>query len=245
MVNKTSIYLQGKLFQRKINKSFLSNLIAKLTYFYFLRKTKKYFKNKNIVCLDVGCGSGNFANQFLKLRNQNRNNIKTKYIGIDASEGVGKFFKLNVPEAEFILDNAEELSNIRNNSIDILVSFHNVEHLYNPEKFFSSAHRTLKNNSYLYLACPNPASISAFYDKDKWVGFHETHVSLKAPFEYRYLLKKSGFKIIQDGTTFISSLSLIRRNKILKFINKIILLFFGGCINWPFGEAYICVAKKI
>ena len=142
------------------------------------------------------------------------------------------------------MDNAEELSKISNQSIDILVSFHNVEHLYNPEKFFSSAHRTLKKNSYLYLACPNPASISAFYDKDKWIGFHESHVSLKAPFEYRFLLKMAGFRIIQDGTTFISGLSVIRKNKILNFISKIILLFFGGRINWPFGEAYICLAQK-
>ena len=172
MKNKTSISLQGNLFQRKLNRSFFSNFITKLSYLYFLKKTKKYFKNKNIVCLDVGCGSGNFANQFLKLTNKKGSKRKIKYIGVDASTEVGRFFKSNVPQAQFILDNAEELSKIKNESIDILVSFHNVEHLYNPEKFFISANRTLKKNSYLYLACPNPSSISAFYDKNNWVGFH-------------------------------------------------------------------------
>ena len=244
MKKKTSINLQGNLFQRKLNNSFFSNFIEKLSYFYFLKKTKTYFKRKDIVCVDVGCGSGSFANQFLRLRNTQGSNIKTKYIGIDASEEVGKFFKTNVPQAKFMLDNAEELSKIKNKSIDILVSFHNIEHLYNPEKFFSAAQRILKKNSYLYLSCPNPSSISAFYDKDKWAGFHPSHVSLKAPFEYRFLLKMSGFEIIEDGTTFVSGLSLIRNNKFLNFISKIILLFFGGCINWPFGEAYICLAQK-
>ena len=71
---------------------------------------QKKFKNKNIVCADIGCGEGRYARTFLIAKKKNKS--KTNFIGVDASKAVGEKYKLNNPNCEFILDNAEKLDNL-------------------------------------------------------------------------------------------------------------------------------------
>ena len=88
--------------------------------------------------------------------------------------------------------------------------------------------------------------MTAFYERKNWSGFATPeHVSLQAPFTYRQWLEENGFQIIKDGTTLLSGNPLIKKFRLLKLVNNMILVFFNGCINWPLGEAYVCISKKV
>ncbi len=241
----TSIHLQSDSYQNVLKKNKLENFVLRLTYNFFIKHAEKNFKNKNIVCADIGCGEGRYARTFLLARNK-KNKSKTNFIGVDASQAVGEKYKINNPNCEFILDNAEKLDNLNNEELDIISSHHNIEHLYEPYAFLKQCNRVLKKNGYLYLSCPNPSSLTAFYERKNWSGFATPeHVSLQAPFTYRQWLEENGFQIIKDGTTLLSGNPLIKKFRLLKLVNNMILVFFNGCINWPLGEAYVCISKKV
>lgn len=242
----TTIHIQRNSYQNKLKKTKVENIILSLKYIFFINHSLKAFKNKQISCVDIGCGEGRFARTFLRIREKISKLNLTKFTGLDASNDIGIIYQENVPNSDFVLDNAEKLIKLKSNSYDLVCSHHNIEHLYNPYSFIKACNRVLKNGAYLYLSCPNPSSISGYYFPENWIAFKTPeHVSLKPPYVYRKWLKSNGFQIIKDGTTFLSSNPLVKKIFFLKVMNDLILLIFKGCIPWPLGDAYVCIAKKV
>ena len=78
-----------------------------------------------------------------------------KYIAVDKYDSpiAGKI--KSSANIEFIKMNVPPLRGISNNSIDFVVTFQVIEHIYNDEKFIEEIYRVLKPGGKLILTTPN------------------------------------------------------------------------------------------
>lgn len=208
-----------------------------IIYKVWKRKLKKHSninKHTEFKLLDVGCGIGNF------LRCVSKWYPKSSLYGLDISPDSLKSAQSNV-FAEFSLGCAENLP-YENHCFDVVCSHHVIEHLSNPQLFFSEAKRVLKINGLLIIATPNPLGIAAKFHKDKWMGYIDEHISLISPHCWKEMIQKEGFSILEDGTTFLSGLKILHTFP-LSLINWIPLAIFGF-FPWYKGEAYMAIARK-
>lgn len=108
--------------------------------------------DSSFTVLDAGCGRGAFAEDPIEIRR----NLKifkgkvSKVIGIDVDDSA----KENPFIDEFHTIQGSSWP-IGNDSIDLIVCDYVLEHIDNPDKFFSEANRVLKNGGYLCIRTPN------------------------------------------------------------------------------------------
>jgi SAM-dependent methyltransferase len=110
------------------------------------------------VVLDLGCGRGAYANDPLPLRRELRNlkgKVK-KVIGLDVDPAAA----VNPFIDEFQLLDGPRWP-LEDRSLDLLLSDHVLEHLAEPEAFFSEACRLLRPAGYLCLRTTNAWSYVA------------------------------------------------------------------------------------
>jgi ubiquinone/menaquinone biosynthesis C-methylase UbiE len=188
--------------------------------------------------LDVGCGSG----IFLSVAAQYFSNLDL--YGLDYDHRLLEESSQRVTDCKFIQGSAEELP-FDSGKFNFLTSFHNIEHLYNPELFIAEAERVLCNGGFLLVATPNPSSFVARQMRDFWpasLSQRPDHISLKTPSEWRTLFERFSFNVISEGTTFASSLPIVNRTP-LKYLNQLCLFSFGN-LPWHDGEAYHTILQK-
>jgi len=115
---------------------------------------KEYNLKKNSRILEMGCGRGEFLNEFTKLGMHG--------FGIDLSNYANKFCK----NAEIkVGDLSKESVPYADNSFDIVFSKSFIEHFYNPEEIFKEAYRVLKPSGILINLTPEWKYIyKSFYD---------------------------------------------------------------------------------
>jgi len=114
------------------------------------------------VFLDFGCGRGAYRDDSVIIRRNLRifkGKVK-KVIGIDISK--------NAEDNPF-LDEFYQLTNeswpLDDDSVDICICDNVLEHLQNPESFFSECYRVLKNSSYLCIRTPNKWNYVGLFSK--------------------------------------------------------------------------------
>jgi SAM-dependent methyltransferase len=116
--------------------------------------------DSSFTVLDVGCGRGAYADDPIPLR-RNLRILKgkvSKIIGID----VDYTAQDNPFLDEFHLIK-EDYWPIENSSVDLILCDSVLEHVNNPNQFFSEAHRTLKDRGYFCIRTPNRWSYIAFF----------------------------------------------------------------------------------
>jgi SAM-dependent methyltransferase len=108
--------------------------------------------NPAFTVLDVGCGRGAYDDDPIPLRRKLRilKGKVSNVIGID----VDPIAQENPFLDEFRLIQ-EEAWPVENDSVDLIVCDHVLEHLHNPDRFFSEAGRILKEAGYLCIRTPN------------------------------------------------------------------------------------------
>lgn len=153
-----------------------------------------------------------------------------------------KFAKAHTGRAVFIRQSAYNLS-FPDGVFDVICAIQVVEHLKNPDAFFSQAYRVLKHNGLLLLATSNPSGVSARILKDKWRGYREDHISLKKPQEWKRLLQNSRFHVLEDGTTGLTGFKIFQ-NLPFGLINWIPMALFGYS-PWYKGDSYMMVARLL
>ena len=169
---------------KKINLEFTGErLIPKVNVgraFYYEHLTRYLFASqivKDKTVLDLGCGSG-YGSFILK----NTGHAK-KVIGIDISSDAINYAKENYDDNDinFRIGDIRKLNSIKNNSIDIVVSFEVLEHIREQGKMLSEVKRILKKNGLLIISTPN---ILTYPKGNKY------HLKELSPKNFEKLLKK-------------------------------------------------------
>lgn len=106
----------------------------------------------NYALLDVGCGRGAYTEDELPMRRELRvfRGKVDKVIGLDVDE----FAKNNPNIDEFHLHEGNSWP-ITDNSVDLCLCDNVLEHIEEPDLFFSECRRVLKDGGYLCIRTPN------------------------------------------------------------------------------------------
>jgi len=135
---------------------------------------------ENFECLDVGCGSNNFATKFEEI-----SNFKIDQVDIDPKNFKGK--KLGRGTA------LQYDINIRQNSLknkyDIIFLLDVLEHIENDDEFLQSCYFHLKKDGFLIINVPSIPELFSKYDNA--VG----HIRRYKKRDIKNLLKKNRYQI--------------------------------------------------
>jgi len=139
----------------------------------------------------------------------------------------------------------------KDETFDLVIIKHVVEHLPHPEKAISELARVTVPGGILILATPNLSSLLKPWKGESWIGYQDpTHISLKPPEEWLSMLSQAGFAVkhgFADGFWDTPYIPVVP-----KMIQKIFFGSLGGfqaVIGLPFlpmrwGESIIVVARK-
>ena len=155
-------------------------------------------QNKDV--LEIGCGSGYGAYLLNQLT------LKS-YIGLDVMTEQVELARRNYPQFQFLLQDAEDLSQFENESRDVAIIFGVLHHIPNWRKAIDEIRRVLKPNGSLFLEEPRGVDIKVFDAFFRW-GHPNTDFGLKTLDEY---LAQQGLKIVNKRWTPL--LTMIHVNK--------------------------------
>tara|TARA_B110001450_G_C17545168_1_gene450254 strand:- start:182 stop:865 length:684 start_codon:yes stop_codon:yes gene_type:complete len=140
----------------------------------------KYKIRKNSSILDLGCGRGEFLNEFI--------NQGMEGHGVDFSD----FAIKHCPKARInVMDIEKENIPYPDNTFDVVYSKSFVEHFYYPEKIFNEAYRVLKPGGTIITLTPEWQYIYKSFFEDFTHRTPFTNISLKN------IQAMSGFKDIK------------------------------------------------
>ena len=191
--------------------------------------------------LEVGLGMGHLIGQL--------EDAFDTY-GMDLNHWAVKQSKSVVEKTQLQTASAQELP-YRDESFNVVIIKHIVEHLPDPQKAIEEIGRVTEPGGTLILATPNLDSLLKPWKGDKWIGYQDpTHISLKPPAEWLEFIRKAGFrpqKIFSDGFWDVPYIRYVPRQ-----IQK---LFFGSpggfqaITGWIFlpprwGESILVIARK-
>ena len=170
------------------------------------------FKKEDMNILDIGCGRG----EWLELIKENGYN---NGIGIDINTLMVKEsvkLGLNVKE----IDAIKFLNSLKDNSIEVITSFHLVEHLPFDvlKEFLEEIFRVLKQNGLIILETPNPQNITVGACNFYMDPTHKNPIPSKS---LEFLLKSVGFGNLKEHNVLILDEVNIENNPYLyEFINN-------------------------
>jgi len=214
----------------KIAPQYYSDCISELL--------KKYLLNYNFTSfLDCGCGDGNLLNALFN----NIFLIDKKVFAIDLSQNrIDLVRKIN-NKIIAMVDNAEEMNTIGNDSIDFFVSTMVIEHI-DDQKMVNNINRVVKKNGIIYISTVFKKQYGWFFYRNngKWV-LDPTHLrEYKKDEELLDLFDCNKFQLLENKKNlerfpvidfFVKRLGIRNRqlynNELFKFIRKIKIPIFG------------------
>ena len=210
---------------------------------------------KDSKVLDIGCSSGIFLKDLLKLGFKAEN-----LFGIDISETAIENCKANSLQNCFVMD-AQNIT--LTETFDVIIASDCLEHLEDDKKALNNWNNLLKINGTMYVFVPAFMSLWSYHDEVNMHFRRYTNAELKAKLvaENLEIIKssywnfflflpvyffrkvtaifqknKSGESDISIGNSFVNSMLL----NLILFENKLLKI-----VSFPFGVSTFCIAKKI
>lgn len=176
---------------------FLANLKSELKFINEYQPSK---------ILDVGCGLGFMLSGI---------DDKHEKFGLEVSS----FACEHAKQYAEIYNSPIETAPIEENSFDIIVSHHVIEHVDKPEEFLDKIKKVLKKDGVLILSTPDFESICAKAYKDNYrMLFDKTHVNLFSFNSLKKMLTDYGFDIIDADFPYFDTEYFNEKN-ILNMLN--------------------------
>jgi SAM-dependent methyltransferase len=192
--------------------------------------------------LEIGCGMGHLLTWLEK---------DHQVFGSDINAWALEQARKNVPQGDFALLSAEDLSAYPAAFFQVVVAKHVVEHLPHPEQAIAEMSRVLAPGGLLLLATPNLDSPMRLRKKEQWIGYQDpTHISLKPPAEWLALLRQhllAPDKVFSDGfwdAPYVRGLPVKLQKLIFGLPGGLQAVFGWSIIPLRWGESLIVLARR-
>jgi len=139
--------------------------------------------------LDIGCATGALLSH---LREHG-----WRVTGVEISPGAE--YARNERNLDVRSSPLEE-NNFKENSFDVILASHLIEHLNDPRSFLSEVHRILKKNGHFYVTTPDISGFQARLFGAKWRSAIFDHLYLFSRRTLTKMLKDAGFKPLRRRT---------------------------------------------
>jgi len=191
--------------------------------------------------LEVGSGMGHLVGQL-------EDAFETH--GMDINHWAVKQSKAVINKTHLQTASAQELP-FAENSFNVVIIKHIVEHLPNPAKAIAEIGRITEQGGTLILATPNLDSLLKPWKGDQWIGYQDpTHISLKRPSEWISHIEGAGFtikRVFADGFWDVPYIPLVPKS-----IQKLTFGSLGGFqaitglvfLPMRWGESIMVIARK-
>lgn len=163
--NKIEKYYESKNYiSHYQDNSSLKEKVYKFLQTINLKYKKKILEeiglNKTSKVLDYGCGAG----EFIKYISEDY-----KTFGYEPNEKARNFAQQKNSKTIFL--SSPTLSEIENESLDLITLWHVFEHIENQDEILSIFHQKLNSNGKLIIAVPNHTSYDAKHYKEFWAAY--------------------------------------------------------------------------
>lgn len=192
--------------------------------------------------LELGCGLGHLLGWLVN---------DYEIFGSDINHWALIQASKNVPVGKFVLLSAEDLGAFPDNSFQVVIAKHVVEHLPDPTHAIAEISRVLADDGLLLMATPNTSSLARAIKKDKWVGYKDpTHISLCSPDQWLGKLSAHHLfprKVFSDGfwdAPYVSWLPVPIQRILFGAPGGLQAVFGWSIIPLRMGESMIVIARK-
>ena len=138
------------------------------------RRINRDYSDSSKRVFDSGCGRGEFLKQLAKYGWEAHG---SEVRGVISPSEMDPKVTLHIVD----VTNPNPLANFQNESLSLISSFHNLEHLDDPIGFLHFAQYALKKHGFLIIEVPNIASFQANLAKESWIHLdtdnHNFHFS--------------------------------------------------------------------
>ena len=163
---------------------------------YLTARTLFHLKpKKEKIYLDIGCGTGNYTNEFHRLG--------FEFIGIDPSQKMLEKAKLKNENIDWRIGTAEE-TQLPNESVDGVIASLTIHHWKNLEKAFSELKRVIKPNSRIVVFTSTPNQMEGY-----WLNYYfpimmkVSIVQMPSLEKVKTAMEKAGFEFLETEEYFI------------------------------------------
>ena len=154
------------------------------------KETLKFFYNKKVKILEIGCGEGYFLNLAKKKG--------FDVFGIDFNKKAIKVAKEKFGVEKVYPYTLEEfMEKFPNEKFDIVCFFHLLEHLEDPLNFMKNIKKILKEDGYIVFSLPNPKRFSLYFNLREGWDFPPHHLTRWNEKSLNKLLNITGFELIK------------------------------------------------
>ncbi len=152
---------------------------------YYEKIIRRFSPGKRII--EIGCGLGHLLGR-----------LEPEYetFGVDLSRHAVRQTRVNAPGSVSLVTDIQGTSIFPEAFFDCVIAKHVVEHLADPPAGFRSVARLLRPGGVFLFMTPNTAHVFRERKGDSWHALKDpTHISLKAPDEWRAIAEAAGFRI--------------------------------------------------
>ena len=135
--------------------------------------------------LEIGAAHGMFCEEVQKLK------IFERIVAVEPNEDLAKSCRnLGLETFESSYENVEF-----NEEINVIASFEVIEHLFSPVEFIQWCRKSLVQNGYLMLTCPNINGFDTSLLGEQSGSVDHEHLNLFTPESLSLLLESNGFVV--------------------------------------------------